>query len=537
MEQLFDPAEHIAERIASNQQHLISNLKSRYDFIVCGSGSSGSVVARRLAENPDVDVLLIEAGGHDDVENVHNAALWPTNLGSDRDWGFQTEENPDLNRRRLPFSMGKVLGGGSSINVMVWARGHQSDWDFFAAQADDAAWNYKSVLDIFRRIEDWQGEPDPQRRGTGGLVFVQPAPDPSPLALQTLAAAESLGIPRFNSQNGPMMEGDGGCALTDVRLRDGKRLSVFRSYVHPLMHRPNLTVLTEALVTKLSFVEKAASGVEIVYRGSPLRIEATREVVLSLGAINTPKVLMQSGIGDRADLSAHGIEVIRHLPGVGRNLQDHTAFGCTWEYKAPIAPRNNASEATIYWKSTRDVESPDLMFCQVEFALGTPETVPMGIPEHGWTMFAGLARPHSRGRLRLSGANPDNPVVIDGNFLSDPRDMEAAKACIALCRDIGNAQALLPLVEREALPRNLQGAALGDYIRNSAMTFWHQSGTAKMGRDDMAVVDGKLKVHGIEKLRIADASIMPRITTGNTMAACVVIGERAADILKSQYGI
>src|SRR6266436_10427075 len=248
------------ERVRANQKKLTAELKPHYDFIVCGSGSSGSVVARRLAENPNVRVLLIEAGGSDDVPSVTEANQWHLNLGSERDWGFVGHPNPHLNGRSIPLGMGKVLGGGSSINVMAWARGHRNDWDFFAAQAHDPAWSYESVLKIYRAIEDWHGAPDPKYRGTGGPVFVQPAPDPNPIAPAMVEGARSFGIPTFQSNNGRMMEGDGGASILDLRVRDGKRLSVFRTYTFPYMDRPNLTVLTNAMVTKLTLSGKRATG-------------------------------------------------------------------------------------------------------------------------------------------------------------------------------------------------------------------------------------------------------------------------------------
>jgi choline dehydrogenase len=239
------------------------------------------------------------------------------------------------------MNMGKVLGGGSSINVMVWSRGHKNDWDYFASEAGDSAWNYESVLNIYRRIEDWHGAPDPKYRGTGGPIFVQPAPDPIPIAPAMLEGARLVGIPTFENQNGRMMEGAGGCSILDVRLRDGKRQSVFRSYTFPYMDRPNLTVLAHALVIRITFAGKRATGVECIYNGETRRISAGLEVVLSLGAIHTPKVLMQSGIGDEVELQRHGIPLVQHLPGVGQNFQDHPAIGCIWEYQKPVAARNN----------------------------------------------------------------------------------------------------------------------------------------------------------------------------------------------------
>jgi choline dehydrogenase len=529
-------AADFAERVRVNQRKLASDLQSQYDFIVCGSGSSGSVVARRLAENADVSVLLLEAGSDDDVPEVMEAGKWPMNLGSERDWRFHAQPNPHLNGRSVPLSMGKVLGGGSSINVMVWARGHRSDWDFFASEARDPAWSYESVLKIYRRIEDWHGVPDPKYRGTGGPVFVQPAPDPNPVAPAMIAGARSVGIPTFENQNGRMMEGEGGASIIDVRARAGKRQSVFRSYVFPYMDRPNLTVLTHALVTRLMFEGKRATGVEISYDGRTHRVRVGLEVVLSLGAIHTPKVLMQSGIGDHAELQRLGIPVVQDLPGVGQNFQDHPAFGCVWEYPQALPPRNNLGEATFFWKSEAGLASPDLQTCQAEVPLSSAEnTARFGLPASGWTLIGGVVRPKSRGHIRLTGSNPLDPIQIEANFLSHPDDLKAAIACVKLCREIGNSAALRPFTKREVMPGNLKGAELENFIRDAVKTYWHETCTAKMGRDHMSVVDGNLRVYGIDNLRIADGSIMPRVTTGNTMAGCVIIGERAAEILGTEH--
>jgi choline dehydrogenase len=528
-----------AERVRHNQQQLGAELRPQYEFIVCGSGSSGSVVARRLAENPDVSVLLLEAGGPDDVPEVMRAEQWPANLGSEREWNFSAQPNPHLNGRSIPFGMGKVLGGGSSINVMIWSRGHKNDWDFFASETGDNAWSYESVLNIYRRIEDWHGAPDPDYRGTGGPVYVEPAPDPNPVAPAALEAACSVGIPTFENQNGRMMEGAGGASIFDLRVRDGCRQSVFRSYVFPYMDRPNLTVLTGALVTRVTFDQverKRVSGVEFSYDGSLHRVAAGSEVVLSLGAIHTPKVLMQSGIGDQTELQRHGIPVVQHLPGVGQNLQDHPGFSCVWEYQQPLPPRNNGGEATFFWKSDPGLDTPDLQASQAEFPLASAETAArFDVPEFGWTWGGAVVRPKSRGRVSLTGPDPSDPVQIYANTLSHPDDLDAALAVVELCREIGNSAPLQPFTKREVMPGNVKGAELEDFVRDAAMSYWHQTCTAKMGQDTMSVVDSALKVYGIEHLRIADGSIMPRVTTGNTMAPCVIIGERAADILKAQH--
>jgi choline dehydrogenase len=522
------------DRVRLNQQKLRAELKPQYDFIVCGSGSSGSVVAGRLAENADVSVLLIEAGGDDDVPTVKNAGQWVTNIGSERYWQFQAEPNPHLNGRAIPLGMGKVLGGGSSIDAMVWARGHKSDWDFFASETGDPAWGYESVLDIYRRIEDWQGAPDPRYRGTGGPVFVQPLQDPNPAAPALFERIRSLGIQIFENQNGRMMEADGGASVPDMRIRDGKRQSVFRSYVFPYMDRPNLTVLPHALVTRLTFEEKRTTGVQISYEGSVRRIRAGREVILSLGAIHTPKVLMQSGIGDEAELNHFGIPVIQHLPGVGLGFQDHPGVCCHWECSDSL-PSRPAPEAVIFWKSETGLGSPDFQILPAVLSAG--DAAKLGLPAGGWALLGIVIQPKSRGRIRLTGSDPADPVQIEANYLCDPDDREAVFACVELCREIGNSGALRPFVKREIMPGNLDRPELENYIRDTAFSFWHQTSTARMGRDAMCVVDGYLKVYGVDNLRIADGSIMPRVTTGNTMAPCVIIGERAGEMLRTAHKI
>lgn len=536
---LSDADADLAARVDANQKQLRSQLRDEYDFIVCGAGSSGSVVARRLAENPAVSVLLIEAGGDDDRPEVNDPTVWPSNIGSELDWGFTSEPERHLRGRILPMAMGKVLGGGSSINAMVWARGHAKDWDLFAAEAGDDAWRYQKVLDIYRQIEDWHGQPDPAFRGTGGDVLVQPAPDPHPVALAMFDAAKSIGIPAFENANGRMMEADRGVAIGDLRVCGGRRLSIFRSYTYPYMDRPNLTVLPLALVTRITLDAQRATGVEVEYQGQRRRFTAAAEVVLSLGAINTPKVLMLSGLGDRQVLANAGVETRLHLPGVGQNLQDHTAFDCVWEYPDDALPlHNNGSEIVVFDRVRASDNVPEMFIWQAEAPLSTPENIAKyGLPESGWTLFSAIAHPQSRGRVEITTDNPFDTVRIHTNALAERADMEAALACVALSREIGNSTALKPFAKREVMPGDLAGEELEFFVRRAARTFWHQSGTARMGQDDGSVVDGTLKVHGVDNLRIADGSIMPRITTGNTMAPCVVIGERAAHLLKSTHRV
>jgi choline dehydrogenase len=418
---------------------------------------------------------------------------------------------------------------------MAWSRGHKNDWEGFAEAAGDPAWNYDSVLGIYRRIEDWQGEPDATRRGSGGEVFVQPTPNPNPIATAMVEAASSIGIPAFADQNGAMMEADAGAALANVRIRDGKRLSVFRSYVYPWMDRPNLTVLTETLVTKVLIDGKRATGVEVVRDGKMEQFQAGCEVVLSLGAIQTPKILMQSGIGDTGQLRSFDVGVVQHLPGVGANLQEHVLLGgCVWEYARPDQSRGSCGEATFFAKSDPALATPDLQAFVINGQFLSPELSGHAPAGPAWTITPGLVRPQSRGQVRLTGAKPTDPVDIDLNILSQWVDVRAAMECVRLCREVGNASAFRSLTKREAYPGPLGDVELEAFVRNAAVPFWHHTCTAKMGRDDLSVVDGNLRVYGIDGLRIADGSIMPNVTTGNTMAPCVIIGERAAEIIRKE---
>jgi choline dehydrogenase len=524
-------------QVQENQQRLTSDLQTGYDYIICGAGTSGSVLAARLAANPEVKVLLLEAGGTDDSELVMDPNRWVLTLGSNLDWGFQAEANPHLNGRAIPYSMGKVLGGGSSINVSTWSRGHQDDWNFYAAEAGDPAWGYDAVLELYRhRIEDWAGTPDPDYRGTGGRVHVQPAKSLHPFSVALLEGAESIGLPRFENQNGRLMEADQGCAFVDETVRNGRRQSIFRSYVYRYMAQPNLTVLTQAMVTRIRFQGSRATGVEFRWRGKSLCVNASLEVVLSMGAIQTPKLLMQSGIGDPEQLQSFGIGIQQALPGVGRNLHDHVAFGCIWEASAEPLPTAPRGQTVCFWKTNATLTSPNFYTYDIAIPLATPENAAwMTPPEKGWSLFVGMS-PVSRGAIRLTGSNADDPVRIDANYLADPRDLTELKIGIEQARAIGNSAALRRYTTREVHPGTLSSSDLEQFLRNGLVTFYHQSCTAKMGRDEMSVVDHRLKVYGTDGLRVVDASVLPRVTKGNTMAPCVVIGERVAAILQEEHG-
>jgi choline dehydrogenase len=534
----FATADAMAQQavaVQANQEALANALQASYDYIVVGAGSSGCVVARRLAENPAAKVLLIEAGGSDDVDSVNNPGIWFSNIRSPLDWGFTAEPSKAVNGRALILPMGKVIGGGSSINGSIYVRGHKSDYDGWARESGDAMWGYEHVLDIYRRIEDFQGPADAQRRGRGGLFHSQIANDPNPVAPAMVRAAKSVGIPSFDDINGAMMEGPGGCGLAQHTIKDGRRHSVAKVYLHPVMAQANLTVLTGAEVGRLNLSGKRVTGIEMTWRGKTQKIGASKEVILCAGAINSPRILMHSGIGDEKELKAAGIHVAHHLPGVGRNFQDHVLVaGCIWEYPKARPPRNNAAECTLFWKSDSRLASPDMQPIQVEIPFANEVTgKQFKVPPAAWSIAPGLVKPKSRGRLTVRGASPKDGVRIEANFLQDPADLKALVRAVELSREIGNSLEMREFVKREIMPGPMKGKSLENFVRNAASTYYHEVGTCRMGRDELAVVDAQLRARGIDGLRLADGSIMPEITGGNTMMPCVIIGERMGEILKA----
>lgn len=517
--------------IASNQKRLRENLRANYDYIVVGSGAAGTVVARRLAEKTDAQVLLLEAGGNDLSPGVLIPETWFFNQTGPLDWNFAGEPAASVNGRSIVQAAGRALGGSTSINGMVWARGHCNDFEAWARLAGDPAWGYRHALEIYRRIEDWQGEPDEIRRGTGGEVYVQPAPNPHPIAPAFLQGAAALGFPTFADQNGVLQESGGGAAISNVCIRDGRRLNTAASYLYPVMDRPNLTVLTEAHVNHVIVKGGKARGIEFERKGEVRRVEASSEIILSAGALQTPKLLMLSGIGDRDELARFDIESAVHLPGVGCSLMDHPIVGAgLWESHEPILPRNNGAEANLFAKSRPELPTPDLHIFLIE-APYLSEVTGHCATHNVFSISPGLVRPESRGSVRLRSANPRDPLEIHANMLSDPRDLAALCEAMRIAREIGNSPAMKPFVKREILPGLVTGEALDTLIRDGAMSMHHPTSTARMGLDDMAVVDAKLRVNGIAGLRVADASVMPLITTGNTQAPSILIGERMAEIL------
>lgn len=511
-------------------------MKDAFDVVICGGGTAGCVIAGRLAGDPDLKILLLEAGGTGDVPEVSDPTIWMRNIGSERDWRFVSEPCAGLNGRRAPLPMGRALGGGSAVNGLVWARGHKADFDLWEAESGDSGWGYESAVAIYRRIEDWTG-PASALRGQGGPMRITLPEAPVPVVGALLDACPAFGVPRVDDHNAEAMASDGCCAVANVNIAaDGTRVSTFTAYLKPRLGQPNLTVLTGATTRRVLIENGRAVGVEFEHDGVVQVARSRHEIVLSMGAINTPKTLMLSGIGDAGALSALGIDVVRHLPGVGQNFQDHILVaGCVFEYREPEAPRGNSAEFTFFTKSDPSLPAPDLQPILEECAFGSEITGPAyGLPADpslAFTLAPGLIRPKSRGHVALTGARPEDPVRVHANFLGEEEDVRALLHCLDLCRDIGHSEALKPFVKRELMPGPLGASEKLAFLRNASGTYFHETCTAKMGRDAMSVVDGSLRVYGVEGLRVADGSIMPAIAGGNTMAPCALIGERAAELI------
>lgn len=522
------------DAIRTNQNERAAKLLDTYDYIVVGSGSAGCALVGRLAARTEANILVIEAGDWDVAPSVLDPRAWFTNLGTERDWQDVAIPSPSTNNRAIPEHMGRVVGGGSSINATIWARPFKSDLDHWADVSGDSGWGYEQGLSVFRKVEDWQGKPDARYRGKGGPVWVQPAHDPHPVAPAMLAACRSLDLPVLDDQNGAREEGTGGFAFMNQIIRDGQRQSMARAYLYPVLGRKNVTLLVNTHVDRLTFSGTRVTGVQIRRGNTVSNVSAKSEVIVSAGGINTAKLLMLSGIGDEAQLRKHGIKARVHSPEVGRNFQDHVLHGgCIWEPKEAMPHRNSAAEVAGFWRSDSTLGSPDINLVQIELPYASEvvakEYAP---PPSSWALCAGLIAPKSRGTVTLRTDKPEDRPVVDAQFLSHPDDVKALAVGIEMCREIGNSAAMKDFVKREVAPgRKLTGKAMEDFVRNGATTYFHESGTCRMGKDSQAVVDARLRVNGVQNLRIADSSIMPRIAGVATMASCVLIGERMASIL------
>ena len=517
-----------------NQRERRAAPRDAYDYIIVGAGAAGCVIASRLAAS-GAEVLLVESGGTDDLPQVSTPGIWFTNIGGPLDWRFAAAPSPFVNNRAVPMAMGHVLGGGTSINAMLWMRGFAQDFDDWAYNGCDG-WGFRDLLPTFKAIEDWEGGAN-EWRGAGGPVHIRTAAaNPHPTAAAFIQAARDMGIPILDDMNAPMREGAGYVNMSISR--EGTRVNAARAFLRPALARENLTLLLGTDVTRLTFEGTRCTGVTIADKSGARTIRASREVLVTAGGMTSAKLLLLSGIGD-ADASRRlDIAPVLDLKGVGRNFQDHPIlFGTVYRYKGKMPPRSmtsNAVEAAAYLRSDPAKPSPDVKMVLQQLPFTTPEVQARygALPSDGYTLTPALMRPSSRGWYRLASADWREKALLDTNFLSTDHDIDTIVRATEMIRELGSQPGFAPIRDAEAVPgRTMTKADLRDFARSAAISFGHPVGTCKMGTDAMAVVDPTLRVHGIEGLRVCDSSVMPSIVSVPTSAATHVIAMKAADMI------
>ncbi|MFC8829806.1 GMC family oxidoreductase [Streptomyces sp. NPDC057137] len=501
-------------------------VESDYDYVVVGAGSAGCVIASRLSENGSSRVLLLEAGPAQGPDIMGVPPAWFGLLGSDVDWKYTTVPQKGTNNVEHFWPRGKVLGGSSSINAMAFLRGDRHSYDAWE-ESGASGWTYADMLPFFKRSETTQGR-DPALRGTSGPLKVAPAKNRNPLAEALFDAVVETGYPSTEDLSGESPEGAG---WYDLNIVEGVRQSAADAYLLPHLDRPNLTVVTDALAHRLTFEDDRCTGVEYEVEGVMLRARGLQEVVLTAGVIGSAQLLLLSGIGPSSHLNDVGIETVVDLPGVGENLQNHIEVPIMYKASRPIPQgKNNHGEMMGLLRSSPGSAHPDMLIFAIDmpFAPGVEE-----LPEQGYSIMTVLARPHSRGTLRLASSDPAQHPVLDPQYLTDERDLETLLAALRVSRSIGEAPALAPWRETELFPGpDVQGDdELRDHIRSTTVTEWHAAGTCRMGTDDLSVVDPELRVRGLRGLRVADASVIPVLPAVNINASVIAIAERAASLI------
>ncbi len=528
-----------------------------FDYVVIGGGAGGCVVASRLSEDPKVSVCLLEAGGPDNSAFIQApvgfAAIAALGI---HNWNFDTVPQPGLNGRRGFQPRGKVMGGSSSVNAMVYTRGNHLDYEGWA-QMGNPGWSYPDVLPLFKRAENNECFGADEYRGTGGPLNVTYLRSPSAINAAFLDACAEQGLPQTKDYNGATQFG---CAPAQVTQRNGERCSAARAYITPNLARPNLTVITQAHTQRLVLEAKKAVGAEFLKEGQSRQVRARREVILSAGAYGSPQLLMLSGIGPAAHLSHHSIPVVHELQGVGQNLHDHvtavliyrtqrkeSTFGISWSGLSMIVRSifewrkqrkgiitSNVAESQAFLFADKTERAPDI---QLALCTGiVDDHTRKNHLGHGYTLHVTLMRPKSRGSVTLQSANAKDAPLIDPRFLSDPRDVASLIKGTQIGFDIMQSDAFTPYRGDMLYPLERNNPAqIEQFLRDHADTEYHPCSTCKMGpsNDPMAVVDASLRVYGIQNLRVVDASIMPQLVSGNTNAPTIMIAEKAADMIKA----